>query len=221
MLKRILVPAVIALASLSAFADLETPISGTATSSYAVFNLGSFNSTPLSAIDGNQISTTTVPVPAGGTNTFNLTIPAAWGNDLRVFITAGVLPFTGAIGSEVYQFEVQSATYTDGDGTTFSTGVMSGLYYLVPLGTVAIPVSAFVNTAGGDNVFDPTTVTSLQLVFVDTPGGSGNNNFNIDRISNPEPGTLALFGLGALGLGGFAMRRRKARKAQKNDAAKA
>ncbi len=214
MMKPLLAAAVLALSAIPAFADLETPTGGTATSSYNGFNTTPFGSGPLAAIDAVYIETNSVPVPAGGTNTFNLNIPSTWGNDLRVFISMGNVPFSGTVVSPVYTFEVQSATYTDGDGTTFSTGVMAGSYFLQPFGTIVLPVAAFVNTAGGTIAgFDPGTVTSLQIVFVDTPGGSGNVQFQVDRISNPEPGTLALFGLGALGLGGFAMRRRKARKA--------
>ena len=35
--------------------------------------------------------------------------------------------------------------------------------------------------------------------------------FELDAISNPEPGTLALFALGAMGLGGVVVRRRRRR----------
>jgi hypothetical protein len=38
---------------------------------------------------------------------------------------------------------------------------------------------------------------------------------SIDAVSNPEPGTMALFALGAAGLGGFAWKRRKARVAKR------
>ncbi len=41
------------------------------------------------------------------------------------------------------------------------------------------------------------------------------SRLTIDAISNPEPGTLALFALGAVGLGGLAWRRRNARIAAK------
>jgi hypothetical protein len=42
-----------------------------------------------------------------------------------------------------------------------------------------------------------------------TPGTS---RIQIDYIANPEPGTMALFGMGALALGGLALRRRNAKK---------
>lgn len=210
MLKPLLAAAVLALSAIPAFADLETPISGTATSSYGTLSPSPFGSFELGAIDGVYVSTGN-GAPANGTVTFNLVIPASWGQDLRVFVTTGNIPYNNPLGPNIYTFEIQSATYTDGGGNTLSTGTMSGLYVLAPFSTRVIPVSQFTVTVGA---FDPGTVTSLQVVFIEPSlVGSGNTQFQIDRISNPEPGTLALFGLGALGLGGFAMRRRKAKKA--------
>ena len=55
---------------------------------------------------------------------------------------------------------------------------------------------------------------TIRLTFSVT--GLGTGLLTIDTIANPEPGTWALFGLGALGLGGL-IRRRKAKK--KNAAA--
>src|SRR5438034_134349 len=47
---------------------------------------------------------------------------------------------------------------------------------------------------------------------------SDNSTLSIDAASNPEPGTIALFGVGALGLAGFAVKRRRARLVAKRPA---
>lgn len=46
----------------------------------------------------------------------------------------------------------------------------------------------------------------FNITFTGTNAGEA---FEIDFVTNPEPGTLALFGLGLLGLGGVVVRRRK------------
>jgi hypothetical protein len=57
------------------------------------------------------------------------------------------------------------------------------------------------------NLSSDTQVTSLLIrVLVDDVGGSG-ASVQIDAVATPEPGTLLLFGLGALGLGVWNRRR--------------
>jgi hypothetical protein len=74
-------------------------------------------------------------------------------------------------------------------------------------------------TTAGGFVFGTTIYDSLDLTLRirDTTGAvttdPGGSVLGFDAIANPEPGTMALFGLGALGLGGFAWRRRRAAKA--------
>ncbi len=51
---------------------------------------------------------------------------------------------------------------------------------------------------------DIVDVVRLQFVF----SGSG-TSFGINAVANPEPGTIALFGLGLLGLAGVVRRRRR------------
>lgn len=60
---------------------------------------------------------------------------------------------------------------------------------------------------GGVDLVDRTTVQAVSLQFSFT-GGAG-TSFAVDALVNPEPGTIALFGLGLLGLVGVARRRRR------------
>ena len=57
-------------------------------------------------------------------------------------------------------------------------------------------------------------IVRVQLTFSVT-GYTAGKTFEFDAIANPEPGTIALFGLGAAGLGGIAWRRRRARQASR------
>ena len=63
-----------------------------------------------------------------------------------------------------------------------------------------------------DTNFDWNNVEGLLITFqLDNPIGTGARTpINIDAVANPEPTTLALFGLGVLGLGAVARRRRRA-----------
>lgn len=59
--------------------------------------------------------------------------------------------------------------------------------------------------------FDWQNVEGLLITFtLDNPSGTNvRTTINIDAVSNPEPGTIALFGLGLLGLGAAVRRRRR------------
>ena len=59
----------------------------------------------------------------------------------------------------------------------------------------------------GGGPFDFTNITSVQITWSLDSTVSG-AHFRLDAVANPEPGTIALFGLGALGLAGLVRRRR-------------
>lgn len=79
-------------------------------------------------------------------------------------------------------------------------------------------------TLGGSFAFGTTVYDRLNLTIRLTNNSgttliAGGSSIGFDAISNPEPGTFALFGLGALGLGGMAWRRRAARRRNELSAA--
>jgi hypothetical protein len=77
---------------------------------------------------------------------------------------------------------------------TFSTGAFADFQYAS---------SADTNAAAGNGG-----------TFVVSDGGTLAHALTLDAVSNPEPGTIALFALGAAGLGAFAWRRRRRRAAR-------
>lgn len=111
-------------------------------------------------------------------------------------------------------------------GIVFDTGYTASLTGLTWSTDGAGPVttSAALNTAlaSGSTIkvdgglftgLIGTSVNQLDIQFTVNSNGIVGQYFLLDAVSNPEPGTMALFGLGALGLGGAAWRRRKAKKA--------
>jgi hypothetical protein len=62
--------------------------------------------------------------------------------------------------------------------------------------------------------FNWNAITNLSLTFSLGSGGGATGTFTVDAISNPEPGAIALFGVGAAGLAGLIVRRRRGRGAR-------
>ena len=78
------------------------------------------------------------------------------------------------------------------------TAADSGRTLFIDIPTAVIPA------------IDRNDVETVSLTFVMIGPGT---SFGINAVANPEPGTIALFGLGALGLVGLVRRRRKAKLA--------
>lgn len=105
-------------------------------------------------------------------------------------------------------------------GTLSATGTNPGLPFdgNVNVGNLPDQSSSDLQTSFAFMNLDPSfvdpSVYFVQFEFVlfkgSTPGVSGVLIDNV--VINPEPGTMALFGLGAAGLGAFVWRRRKSKK---------
>ncbi len=69
---------------------------------------------------------------------------------------------------------------------------------------VPMPASSF----SGPMAFDFTDIRTVRVLFTLPQVHTGQTRLLIDAVANPEPGTMALFGIGALGLIVRARRRR-------------
>jgi hypothetical protein len=108
--------------------------------------------------------------------------------------TLGTLPLTG--------YDITLSTYATPNfpaGTGRFILPNSGLY------------TSYTTSPGFDFGYFDRLVLTIQ--FAAAGGPNVDDAFlQFDAVANPEPGTMALFGLGALGLGGLAWRRRRARR---------
>lgn len=121
--------------------------------------------------------------------------------------------------------QIGTESFTLDTGTLTSTGVALGAGQAWPAGTVLNGTLENANNVPGRLQYTvlPIGLTSAPYAnftfYLDNLGTSGQSVFSgvlIDNVYiNPEPGTLALFGLGAAGLGAMAWRRRKSAKAKK------
>ena len=110
--------------------------------------------------------------------------------------------FTGSLDSyNLVQFFLGATQVDQFTGTDINAIAFGG----VPTGdrTQSAYVNYFSTNPGGQQVlFDRIVYSSSQNAFE-----TDNHAFGVQRIPVPEPGSLALLGLGAVGL--FASRRRK------------
>lgn len=150
--------------------------------------------------DALTAKVTGITINSGDSGTMTFTIPDDWRGDQTLVIYAPVLS-TGAGGSWSI-----GATYSDdsvGTATVAAFPITSG-------GAIRIPTASF--TQAGGYLTGSRLLTGLTITYTYT-GASVTGDIAFDLVANPEPGSIALFGLGSLALGGFAWRRRKARKA--------
>jgi len=131
--------------------------------------------------------------------------------------------WTGSIGDSTGTlaptWTVTQIQYSYGDGAqsaTFGAGQgFAGVSMAANSHQILVRDGTFRGSAAVTGGFDFTQVDTLTLTWAYAFPDAGFSHFSwmdidaIAAVSNPEPGTMALFGLGALGLGGLAWRRRR------------
>lgn len=187
----------------SAFADLVKAQNVTFSTT-----AGTFSSGPVNALNGQLVDNLLVlnaSLTAGAPGTIDVTV---------------IFPVNGPRGEAPIRIATTSATTA---GVT-----VARIAYYNQAGTFANRLE-FTTFAGGnalpsatDTMFRPTgggtsfgsgfTLGTYDAVVITLNVASVGNAVSIDMIANPEPGTIALFGLGMAGMFAFAWRRRNAAK---------
>lgn len=187
--------------------------------SYA--GLTSFDGSPRMALLTNQNTLFVQLRNAAPVELFNMPY---FNFDLAFLTTDGL----GTALANRDQFSVVIDYFSDAAGLnqigTQSFTINTGTLYA--LGAAGQPFNTSVNASSPNRLVNgqlgyyvlPITLPSAPYAnftfYLDNLGtGTGTSAVLIDHVFiNPEPGTVALFGLGALGLGGLVMRRRAAKK---------
>jgi hypothetical protein len=181
--------------SVDAFAEYQSP---TAIVSSGALGVNWTTASIATSGDGLTSNGPALSYPAGSTETVVFTIPDSWRNDLRVFVETPSMPGVSTTAWQV------SAVFSDSGG---GTSTYSGAATFAFSGSTIV-LSTFSPTVGFLGA--GRTLTTLTLTIQNVSGAAQGGAINVGLVSNPEPGTLALFGIGALALGGAAWRRRKA-----------
>jgi hypothetical protein len=199
-------------------AQNNLPGGGNGTFSFGVTAPGGFSSTGnafgetfLASPAHMDMSTLTVSSTGAGTATLifsmnNINSPTGLGT-INELITGHIASGTGSIS-------VAYTTYGSNSNTLFTTnpapadgrtGTATGTATTNPLGTIS---------ASSSGTFTASAPYSLTEVLAITFSGAGSISLSSDSSANftavPEPSSMAIAGLGALGMIGYGLRRRKA-----------
>jgi PEP-CTERM motif len=177
-----------------------------------------FDSAPLGGFtsfteDGFTITQFSLGDPQSITDTGGGNQALVDGNPFNVFGSASVITILGSPGT---LFDLISLDIADLTNNSSGGGGIIGSGFRIEIGnTVFSPTTAAVYspTSSAFSTVNPTGLTDLSSLAINIVSLGGSDNFAVDNVvlrytEVPEPGTLALFGIGLLGMG-LARRRRK------------
>ena len=147
-------------------------------------------------------------ITVGNTNGFGTGIP--FGNNFRPLISQGGLYYLAAIAGPMIPGPTVSGPFSASTGyvTISQTALLAADFTQYDFATNAFGI-AHPNFAGGVLSFGIGQISSAGTGFTNNTITAQYDNLriNVNATSVPEPGTLALFGFGLVGV--FAMRRRR------------
>jgi hypothetical protein len=168
---------------------------------------GGISGSNVSSADGSLVFDLTL----AGTGPRDVFVLAQWSSPQTAETLPQIVIFTGTVSGaflsslEFDYGESASASWTAptaadgalvGGANRFSFNFVSGTYALT--------------SSGGFGAGSTYTSVAMTFQFPNT-----GDQLQLDAVSNPEPGTFALFGLGAAGLAWAVRRRRAAKRAAK------
>ena len=196
----------------SSYADLIF-LGGTPTYNSTTFgSSGDINSAgPPDGIYTTFTDVTGTGAPAGSTVTLNPQAGNWVGHDGEV----AVIIYTGHANTTA-TINLTQIFFQDTSGRQAFYNPNQTLVFMPTSNTTDIYVKNFIT---GSNLYSSYTLSSpdfsfrdidrISLTYTTVGANTSGTFFQVDAVSNPEPGTLALFGLGALGLGGFAWKKKR------------